>query len=341
VRRGHQVTIISTQAISQWRQQHLLIDYTKGIRIIRLPVWQKSRSIFIHMLTAQALWSFPLFLREIQVLHLRGLTPESINLARISRRLGIATLCVPMASGAYGDVAKFPPSVAKNSTFFERLSALTDSLRAEAIDWGMPADKTSVIPNGVDIDFFKPDEHPTDEPRVIFVGQFRREKRIDLLLRAFAQVQIDFPHAQLTLVGGGKSSEIYLQMAAQFGIFLNFIPNTDPSGVLANLQTSSIFVMPGISEGMSNALLEAMSVGLAPIVADTPANRAVITPEITGLIYQADSPEALAAQIKRLISDRDLRSRIGTAARKTVVQRFDLEAVTEQYLALYSQLLGD
>ncbi|MEO8392539.1 MAG: glycosyltransferase family 4 protein [Chloroflexota bacterium] len=339
--RGHQVTIVTTQAMSQFRQRRSIFDYTKTIHVIRLPVWQRSRKIFARMLTAQALWAFPLFLRDIEILHLRGLTPESISLARIARRMSISTLCVPMASGAYGDVATFPSNISKDPTVFDWVSTLTDSLRAEVINWGIPANKIGVIPNSIDIRYFKPPESPTNKPRVIFVGQFRPEKQIDILLRAWALFQKECPQAHLTLVGGDHSADSYIEMAAHLRISPTFILNTDTAGVLANLQMNSIFVMPGTSEGMSNALLEAMSVGLAPVVADTLANRAVITPEIDGLSYPANSPEALAEQLKRLISDTDLRHRIGTAARKTVSQRFDLESVTEQYLALYTQLLGE
>jgi len=339
--RGHKVTILSTQAISRWQKYPSIIDYAKPIRLIRLPVWQRSKQIFARMLAAQAFWSIPVFLRETQIIHLRGLTPETQMLARIAHRSGISTLCVPMASGVYGDVATFPSNVAKATTVFDWLSGLTDSLRAEAIAWGIPAIKTGVIPNGVDIDYFKPPESPGNQPHAIFVGHFRPEKRVELLLHAWVEIQQEYPQVHLTLVGGDLSSGSYHQLAEQLGIAPTFIPNTNEAGVLAKLQANSIFVMPGISEGMSNALLEAMAVGLAPIVADTPANRAVITPEIDGLTYQADSPEALALQLKRLISDEDLRHRIGTAARKTVVERFNLEAVTEQYLALYRQLLGE
>ena len=339
--RGHQVTIISTQAVSQWQKHLSIFDYTKEFRLVRLPVWQRSRRVFANMLTAQVLWACPMLMRDTQIMHLRGLTVESLALARIAQWNGISTLCVPMASGDYGDVAMFPPNISKNYAAFNWISALTQPLRTEVIDWGFPAHKTGVIPNGININRFKPAEHRINEARVIFVGQFRPEKRIDLLLNAWVQVQTECPHAHLTLVGGGQHIDYYQQMAAKLGLSPTFIPNTDTSQVLTNLQASSIFVMPGISEGMSNALLEAMAVGLAPVVADTPANRAVITPEIDGLCYNSASSEALAIQLRRLITNVELRQHIGEAARQTVVQRFNLETVTEQYLALYAQLLGE
>jgi glycosyltransferase involved in cell wall biosynthesis len=269
------------------------------------------------------------------------LTPETVTLAQIARRLGIKTICVPMASGAYGDVSRFPPTAPHDTQAFDWISALTAPLRDEIVGWGYPEDRISVIPNGVDTVTFSPPTSPCDEPQVIFVGQFRPEKRVSLLLHAWQQVQLIFPDVRLILVGGGRYLSQYQQMAARLGIAPTVIPNTDSASVLVQLQASSIFVLPGISEGMSNALLEAMAVGLAPIASDTPANHSVITPEFDGLCYPADSVGALAAQLTRLIGDSALRKRIGAAARETAVQRFNLDHVVDQYLDLYSQLLGE
>ncbi|MEP7292519.1 MAG: glycosyltransferase, partial [Chloroflexota bacterium] len=284
-------------------------------------------------------WSFPLLLRNTQIIHLRGLSPETISLARIARRMEIKSLCVPMASGAYGDVALFPSNRRHNPRAFDRISALTEPLRNELIAWGFPAAHIDLIPNGVDTALFSCPASPA--PGIIFVGQFRPEKRVELLLNAFALVQSDYPRISLTLLGGGHSFHHFQQMAVQLGVVVNFVPNTDSAGVRTHLQANSIFVQSGISEGMSNALLEAMAVGLAPVVSDTPANRAVITPEIDGLCYAPDSSEALASQLIRLISDDLLRQRLGTAARQTVERRFTLDFVAAQYLALYERMLGE
>src|SRR5664279_4942044 len=75
---GHQVTIVTTKPLRLSCNQ-TLIDYAKGVRFIRLPVWQRSPSIFRQMLTLQALWAFPLLLRDTQIIHLRGLTPEALS----------------------------------------------------------------------------------------------------------------------------------------------------------------------------------------------------------------------------------------------------------------------
>ncbi len=333
----HRITLIGTQSLRQWCAHPRLIDYAKELRIIRLPVWQRSHLIFRQILIFHAQRLFPHL--DCNILHLRGLSPETLALATIARRYGIKTLCVPMASGAYGDVATCGETYQPSP--FDRISALTKPMRDEIIDWKFPAERISVIPNGVDTGFFRPPAQACTEPKVIFVGQFRPEKRVDLLLTTWKIVQSRLPQARLTLVGGGGYLPKYQRLAHQLCLDVNYIPNTDATHVLAQLQSNSVFVLPGVSEGMSNALLEAMAVGLAPIVADTPANRAVITPELNGLCYPADSADALAAQLIRLLNDTSLRKQIGAAARATIEQRYTLASVADQYLALYARLLGE
>lgn len=340
-KRGHKVTLIGTEAITDWQKHHKVFDYTNSYHLIRLPIWQRSRTIFAQTLIAQALWSFPLFLYSTDILHIRGLTPESITLAQIAHRLGIKTLCVPMASGSYGDVAQFPVGKRPNDEVFDHISALTEPLRNELISWGFPPEHISVIPNGVDVQTFKPAGHIRPASNVIFVGQFRPEKRVDVLLNAWTHVQKESFQAELTLLGGGRNLDKYQQLAKQLSVHANFVPNTDTANVLEHLHRNSIFVLPGISEGMSNALLEAMTVGLAPIVSATPANCAVITDSVNGLCYPSDSAEVLAEKIIQLINNNALRAKLGENARRTIETHFTLDGVIDQYLALYRRMLGE
>lgn len=342
VKHGHKVRIFTSQAITHWKKHPRLTDYTKLINVIYLPAWQRTVSTFSYSLAAQALWTFPIFLHNVDVLHIRGFTPEAVLLARIAHTLGIKTLCVPMASGIYGDVVRFPLNKIKQAiNAFDHLSALSEPLRDELISLGFSPKNIAIIPNGVDIEKFSPGESKPAEESAIFVGQFRTEKRIDLLLEAWGIVQQNNPQASLTLVGGGSNMSMYQQLASSLSIQVKFVPNTDTTEVIRYLRRNRIFIQSGISEGMSNALLEAMAVGLAPIVSDTPANRSVIQDGSNGLCYAPTSAQDLADKIETLLKNEALQEKLGTEAHKTVETNFTLNAVTEQYLALYCRMLGE
>lgn len=341
VTHGIEATLLSTTGIRKCISGRFLNDYAKINCALRLPVWQRNHRTFLVSMRLHTFGAIPWAIRGAQVLHARGLTPATLMLAEQAQKAGIPTLCTPMASGPFGDVASLPLKLKLRITCFDHMAAMTQTMHAEIASVGYPTEQLSIIPNGVDTSFFQPPSDLTDKPSVVFVGQLRPEKRVDLLIRAWKTVIGLHPQARLTLVGGEHYWANYKSLAAELRITPLFISTTNAKGVLAQLQANSIFVAPGISEGMSNALLEAMAVGLAPIAADIPASREVITPEQDGLVYPADSSEGLAAQIDRLITDGALRHKLGIAARQTVLQRFTLESVVQRYIALYEQIAGE
>ena len=338
--RGIAVTLLSTQGLSQWQRRPSIYDYANSFRLIRLPVWQRSPTVFAQMLRLHSHWIFPTLLRNTQIIHLRSLSSETLQIAGVAQQHAIKTLCVPAASGSFGDAALLPPNAIRHLDALDRISTLTPAMQAEMVALGFPENRISVTPNGVDPAYWSPPDQPPAQLHVIFVGQFRPEKQLDTLLQAWQQVQDRCPEATLTLVGGsGQSLAHYQQRAATLGITPRFTATVAPDAVLNHLQTHSIFVMPGSSEGMSNALLEAMAVGLAPVVSDTPANCTVVKNRVNGLTYDCGSPADLATQLMCLLRDSALRERLGSAARATVLQHYTLDRAADAYLTLYERLL--
>ena len=104
---------------------------------------------------------------------------------------------------------------------------------------------------------------------------------------------------------------------------------------------SDIFILPSRAEGMSNALIEAMSCGLPCIVSNIPANTQLITNGENGLVVSLDDQEALAEAIIQLTQDEDLRQKLGQAATQTVASHYSINIIAERYLAVYEQLLSN
>jgi glycosyltransferase involved in cell wall biosynthesis len=283
----------------------------------------------------------PIFWRNIQVVLLNKIHPGTLLVGRLAQNYGIKTVGLGWASGPVGDVATFPAHVRPDYAALNWINALTADLKRELTEWGYPPDRISIIPNGVDTDMFAPPAAPPPGLHVAYTGQFRPEKRIDVILQAWKLLQPDFPAARLSLIGGSDRMAEYQRMAADLGIQPDFVGLLPPPQVRDRLQTAHIFIMSGMSEGMSNALLEGMAVGLAPIVTDTPGNRALITPGENGLVYDGTSPEALAAGLRRLLTDSELRARLGAAARQTVVQQYSLQSVVDRYLALFERVIAE
>jgi glycosyltransferase involved in cell wall biosynthesis len=170
---------------------------------------------------------------------------------------------------------------------------------------------------------------------VLIVARLARQKNHAVLLDAFGRLPPELDHWRLAIVGSGERETALRMRAARLGITerLDFYGATDP---YAFYRHADIFALPSRFEGMPNALLEAMSFGLPPIVTDgTPGPLEVVRHGQTGLVVAADDAGSLASAITRLAGDAELRRSIGAAAREEV-RRFEMDDA----LATWSTVLG-
>jgi len=104
------------------------------------------------------------------------------------------------------------------------------------------------------------------------------------------------------------------------------------------LKACDLFVFPSHTEGMPNALLEAMAAGCAIVCTDVPGNRDLITDGETGLTVPARDSNALADAVVKLLGSRDLSDRLGAAASTLAKASFDSKLVMVRYLKIYDTI---
>jgi glycosyltransferase involved in cell wall biosynthesis len=170
-----------------------------------------------------------------------------------------------------------------------------------------------------------------DEPVFIFTGRFAARKRVDFLVKAFSRV----PEVTLLLVGyfddrfdPGASFE-----NLQEGNIHMAGPTYD---VLPYLQASDVFVSASVAEGMPNAMLEAMACGLPALVSAIPGHLEVVQSGMNGETFVPDNLEDLMQKIRFFIRHRNRLPAYSEAARKTMLQKFSIEAVAEAYQGILS-----
>jgi glycosyltransferase involved in cell wall biosynthesis len=210
---------------------------------------------------------------------------------------------------------------------------------------GFPATRLALIPNGIDTHLFQPRPDngvlraqwgvPRDAPLLGLVGRLSRQKGHAVLFDALPRVWAAYPQTHVVLAGAGELEQALRAQAAQIDPHgrIHFIGQQhDIPGVLATLD---VFVLPSLYEGMPFAILEAMATARAIVSTIVDGTAEVIEDGHTGLLVPIEAAEPLAAAISRMLGDPSLRERMGQAAHRVVVDRFDQRRMLERTFSLY------
>ena len=102
-----------------------------------------------------------------------------------------------------------------------------------------------------------------------------------------------------------------------------------------------MFLLSSVSEGISNAALEAMACGLPLVTTDCGGMREAVRDGIDGFVVPLRDPRAMAAALARLARDEGLRQTMGNAARQRIVEHFSIETQIARFQALYREVIDD
>lgn len=203
-----------------------------------------------------------------------------------------------------------------------------------------------VIPNGVDTDRFSANEGRRAVIReklgarseMVVIGTVGRLDPIKdhlTLLKAAEMLELK-DRLRLIIVGDGATRgviEASLSKYQELGKRTVMVGATDD--VVSYLSAFDIFVLPSLAEGMSNALLEAMSMGLACVASRTGGNPELIEDRQAGMLFEPRRAAQLADCLRILISNQPLRQEVGANARRRVEATFSLRRMLSDYAELY------
>jgi glycosyltransferase involved in cell wall biosynthesis len=185
-----------------------------------------------------------------------------------------------------------------------------------------------------------PETLPTlNEKTVVTLGRLSHEKGIDMLIEAWAKVGPQHPDWQLKIYGAGPDEQALRALAQEHGLDDTALLQGKTSDIDTALSASSIFVLPSRQEGFPIALMEALAYGLPAVSFDcAPGIRELIEDGVSGgLVVTAGNVPGFAAALERLITDRELRGRLGAAGRETV-QRYTPDSIIDRWEALFALL---
>ncbi len=189
-----------------------------------------------------------------------------------------------------------------------------------------------VVPNGVDVERFRPSGAPRDPNEVLFVGRPDGRKGLSVLLRALPRVLERRPEARLVIVGS-RPEQVKLPKALLSSVELRGV--VDEREIVRTMHSASLLCAPSTgAESFGIVLIEALAAGLPVLASDIPGYRAVVTPGRDGVLVPPGDPDALARSLTNLLLDGELRVRLSEAGLRTA-QRYDWPTVAGEVEAVY------
>ena len=179
--------------------------------------------------------------------------------------------------------------------------------------------KSVILHNPVNEVFFENPYEGEREHTIVTVGRIDENKNQALLLRAFALIAADYPDYQIILYGKGDQEENLKQLADNLEIADRVIFAGNESDVAGKIKKAGVFVLTSNTEGMPNALIEAMVLGLPVIATDCPCGgpRDLIEDGVNGILTPVGDVDKMKENLQHILNDLQNALHMGQTARKS------------------------
>jgi len=302
-------------------------------------------------------------LPSVDVIHLHGFSQKNVPIALMAalmRKPLVLTLHTsgqdePQAAAGRGPLANWAFRSAR------LMLPVSPNLVRRCEEAGIPASQIRLTPNGIDTERFQPASAGEraalrrefgwrDEERVVmFVGFFSKDKRPDLLFRAWKQIAARGTAPKLVYIGATASAYFEIDQSIAQDIRAGAVAMGRDSDVVFVAPThameryyraADVFVLSSVREAHPVALLEAMACGLPSVVSRIDwATDAIVDDGVNGVLVAQDDESALARALERVLGDTGEAGRLGRHARETVVNRYDVRQTAARWLEAYADVL--
>jgi glycosyltransferase involved in cell wall biosynthesis len=283
---------------------------------------------------------------------LRGIDLVHVHTARSGWLAGLAawSLGIPCVMTRRMDrrVRRNPRTWLVYQRFCQRTAAISPAVRDCLLAGGVPAERIDLVPEAADPARLQPTRGRAATRQalgladgtvvVLIMAALVRRKGHDVLLEAFAQLRGD---VVLLCAGAGPELAALQAQAQRLGVAerVRFLgQRTDPGDLLA---ACDVFALPSRAEGLGVAALEALGAG-RPVVASRVGGLAeVVVDGRCGLLVPPEDPMALAAALRRLASEPDLRDRLGAAGPGRLDEGYRVAQMADHYERIFARVLAE
>ena len=299
----------------------------------------------------------------VDVVHMHGFSQKNVPVAVMAQLLGKPVVLTLHTSGQDEPQVAAGRGAISNWAFrsVRMLLPVSPNLVQRCEDAGIPAEKVRLTPNGIDTNRFRPataversalrrDLGWSDEmPVIAFVGFFSRDKRPDLLFRAWRRLADQGLRSKLVFIGAKASAYFEVdeaiaheirERAGAMGRTHEVVFVEPTHAVERYYRASDVFVLSSVREANPVSLLEAMACGLPCVVSRIDgATDVMIEDGVNGRLVDRDDEQGLAKALGTVLNNPDEASRLGQQARETVMNRYDIQQTAERWLDAYRAVL--
>ena len=231
------------------------------------------------------------------------------------------------------------PNAAWRDWAYKKADCLT-FLTAEIRDYFPPniREKGVVIPNPIDDTLPRRKNNPR-EKTVVAVGRLETQKNYPLLLAAFKAFCAEYPEYDLHIYGTGSLEAELKEMAGTLGIADGVVWHGFDPDVQEKIINSGMYVLSSDFEGISNAMIEALAMGIPTIATDSlgGGSRSYIKNGENGLLVPVRDAEALAGAMKRIAADEALAKKLSDNAMK-IRDKYSVSEIADRFLECVEEL---
>ena len=288
-----------------------------------------------------SLWFLYRRRNDFNILHVHGMHLIASFGVRIAQLLNKKVIVKESNSGNAMTFYMTPLLSRKKILEADLFIGISNRILSDLVSLGIPREKIRYIPNGVNTEDRKWQFDLSKERSVTCVGNLDKQpgKGLDILIKSWQILVQRYNKVYPLRIFGRGDPDLLKQLANQLGIegfvsFQGFVDN-----VRQHLLDSCLFVLPSRAEGLSNALLEAMSLGLPCVATDVSGSEDLIQNGINGLLVPSEEPEALAKAVLFMLDNPDKAKEIGYNAGKTIERQYAISGIADRYIKLYKELV--
>jgi glycogen(starch) synthase len=230
----------------------------------------------------------------------------------------------------------------------DRIIAPSNAAKGFCLALGIPSEKISVIAHGIDLSRFNSISGSSirarldlkSEPLIVTAIRLVKRKGPKYLVTAFSKVLQNLPDAKLAIAGEGSEAKNLRILIEKLGMknstfMLGALP---PIQIAKLIAAADVFVLPSLFESFGIVLLEAMAAGTPIVCTRTEGALEIIQDNVNGVMVPPADDDALANAILEILNDRELAGKLRANGLKIVKEKFSLEKMAKQTLAIYEQV---